>query len=79
MKEKHFETIAIHEGYDTADAQGSLSTPIYQTSTFEFSSAEHGEQSFQGETDSFIYSRIGNPTVQVLEKRMAELEGGEKG
>lgn len=79
MKEKHFETIAIHEGYKTTDAQGSLSTPIYQTSTFEFSSAEHGEQSFQGETNSFIYSRIGNPTVQVLEKRMAELEGGEKG
>lgn len=79
MSRRHFETRAIHEGYDTKDLLGSLSTPIFQTSTFEFQSAEHGEQSFKGETDGFIYSRIGNPTVQVLERRMAELEGAESG
>lgn len=79
MKKKHFETVAIHEGYDAKEMLGSLSTPLFQTSTFEFQSAEHGEQSFKGEADGFIYSRLGNPTVQVLERRMAELEGAEKG
>ncbi len=79
MKKKHFETMAIHEGYDAKEMLGSLSTPLFQTSTFEFQSAEHGEQSFKGEADGFIYSRLGNPTVQVLERRMAELEGAEKG
>jgi len=79
MKKKHFETMAIHEGYDAKEMLGSLSTPLFQTSTFEFQTAEHGEQSFKGEADGFIYSRLGNPTVQVLERRMAELEGAEKG
>ena len=79
MTKRHFETRAIHEGYDAKDLLGSLSTPIFQTSTFEFQSAEHGEQSFKGETDGFIYSRLGNPTVQVLERKMAELEGAESG
>src|SRR5690625_3534671 len=77
MKNKHFETMAIHEGHDTKDVKGSLSTPIFQTSTFEFESAEQGAKSFQGETDRFIYSRLGNPTVQTLETRMAALENGE--
>src|SRR5690625_2449868 len=79
MKKKYFETMAIHEGYDAKEMLGSLSTPLFQTSTFEFQTAEHGEQCFKGEADGFIYSRLGNPTVQVLERRMAELEGAEKG
>jgi len=79
MTKRNFETMAIHEGYDANELRGSLSTPIFQTSTFEFPSAEHGEKSFKGEADGFIYSRLGNPTVQVLERRMAELEGGESG
>lgn len=79
MKKKSFETMAIHEGYDAKKMLGSLSTPIFQTSTYEFQSAEHGEQSFKGEAEGFIYSRLGNPTVQVLENRMAELEGAERG
>lgn len=79
VKKKNFETMAIHEGYDAKKMLGSLSTPLFQTSTYEFQSAEQGEQSFKGEADGFIYSRLGNPTVQVLEKRMAELEGAESG
>src|SRR5699024_12110687 len=79
MTKRNFETMAIHEGYDANELRGSLSTPIFQTSTFEFPSAEHGEKSFKGEADGFIYSRLGNLTVQVLERRMAELEGGESG
>src|SRR5699024_9867116 len=58
---------------------GSLSTPIFQTSTYEFQSAEHGEQCFLGEAEGQIYSRITNPTVEVLEERIAYLEGAEKG
>src|SRR5690625_76926 len=74
---KRFETAAIHEGYDAKKMQGSLSTPLYQTSTYEFQSAEHGEKSFLGEEDGYIYTRLGNPTIDVLEKRIAQLEGGE--
>lgn len=79
MGEKRFETIAIHEGYEAKEMKGSLAVPLFQTSTFEFQSAEEGEKSFAGESDSYIYTRIGNPTIQVLESRIAELEGAESG
>lgn len=79
MTKKRFETISIHEGYDPKEMLGSLSTPLFQTSTYEFQSAKHGEQCFLGEEDGYIYTRIGNPTVQILEKRIAELEGAESG
>lgn len=77
--EKRFETTVIHEGYDTKDMLGSLSTPIFQTSTYTFDSAEQGERRFSGEEDGYMYSRLGNPTVTALEKRIAALEGGERG
>lgn len=76
---KRFETDVIHEGYDTKDMLGSLSTPIFQTSTYTFDSAEQGERRFAGEEEGYMYSRLGNPTVTVLEKRIAALEGGERG
>lgn len=79
MKNKQFTTKAIHEGYDAKEMKGSLVPPLFQTATFEFDSAEHGERSFSGEDDGYIYSRIGNPTVDVLEKRIAALEGAEAG
>lgn len=79
MKNKQFTTKAIHEGYDAKEMKGSLVPPLFQTATFEFDSAEHGERSFSGEDDGYIYSRIGNPTVDVLEKRIASLEGAEAG
>lgn len=79
MKNKRFETSVIHEGYDAKDMLGSLSVPIFQTASYEFQTAQVGEKRFLGEEEGFIYSRIGNPTVEVLEKRIAELEGGEKG
>ncbi|MEI3604293.1 methionine gamma-lyase [Pseudogracilibacillus sp. SE30717A] len=79
MSKKRFETTVIHEGYNAKDMLGSLSTPLFQTSTYEFQSAQHGERSFLGEEDGYIYTRLGNPTVQVLEKRIAELEGAESG
>lgn len=79
MTKRKFETNVIHSGYDARQMAGSLSVPMFQTSTFEFDSAEHGEQCFTGDADGYIYSRLGNPTVKVLEDRIAELEGAERG
>ncbi|RPF53999.1 methionine gamma-lyase [Aquisalibacillus elongatus] len=79
MKEKRFETEVVHAGYDSKDHLGSLSTPIYQTSTFTFDSAEQGQRRFAGEEDGYIYGRLGNPTVSALEDRIAALENGEAG
>lgn len=74
---KRFETEVIHAGYESLDFQGSLVPPLFQTSTFTFPTAEVGEKRFAGETDGYIYSRLGNPTVNVLQERIAVLEGGE--
>jgi len=65
----------IHAGHK-ADANGSVSVPIYQTSTFAFRNAAHGAALFAGEEDGFIYTRIGNPTIAALEDCVAELESG---
>jgi methionine-gamma-lyase len=73
------ETSVIHEGYNSKDMLGSLSTPLFQTSTYTFDTAEQGERRFAGEEDGYIYSRLGNPTVSVLEERIAALENGERG
>lgn len=70
------DTRLIHEGMNPADHHDSLTVPLYQTSTFTFHSAEQGERRFAGEESGGIYSRLGNPTVEVLEKRMMALEGG---
>ncbi|MFD6440108.1 methionine gamma-lyase [Peribacillus sp. NPDC060186] len=78
-KYKHIETAVIHEGYDSKEHLGSLATPLFQTSTFTFETAEQGERRFAGLEDGYIYSRLGNPTVQVLEDKIAALEGGEAG
>lgn len=79
LTKKKFATTAIHDAYEAMEMKGSVSVPLFQTSTFEFESAEHGEKSFAGEADGYIYTRIGNPTVHVLENRIAELEGAESG
>lgn len=70
------ETIAIHVGYDGDPATKAVAVPIYQTVAFEFDSAEHGAALFNLEVQGNIYTRIGNPTNTVLEKRVAALEGG---
>ncbi len=70
-----FDTRAVHAG-DFKDQFGAVVTPIYQTSTFEFRNAEHGARLFAGEEEGFIYTRIGNPTIRSLEKKLAALENG---
>jgi methionine-gamma-lyase len=74
-----FETEAIHAGYRDCEHQGSLVPPLYQTSTFTFQTAEQGERRFGGLEEGYIYSRLGNPTVQTLQDRIAVLEKGEAG
>ncbi len=70
------DTIAVHGGYETEPTTKAVAVPIYQTVAYEFDSAEHGAALFNLEAEGFRYSRISNPTVAVLERRVAELEGG---
>ncbi len=70
------ETIAIHSGFDSDPATHAVAVPIYQTAAYVFDSADHATALFNLEEDGFRYSRISNPTVAVLEQRVAELEGG---
>jgi methionine-gamma-lyase len=74
-----FSTRAIHHGYDPQSHQGALNPPVYMSSTFTFDTAESGGAMFAGEKEGHFYSRISNPTLDHLEQRMANLEGGEAG
>ena len=70
------ETISIHGGYQSEPTTKSVAVPIYQTVAYEFDDAQHGADLFNLEVEGNIYSRIMNPTVGVLEERIAALEGG---
>ncbi|MBK4999150.1 methionine gamma-lyase [Pseudomonas sp. S31] len=74
-----FSTRAIHHGYDPLSHGGALVPPIYQTATYAFPSVEYGAACFAGEEGGHFYSRISNPTLALLEQRMASLEGGDAG
>jgi methionine-gamma-lyase len=76
LKGKGFATRAIHGGHKK-DQYGALATPIHQTATFVFDSAEQGGRRFALEEDGYIYGRLGNPTVTQLEEKLAMLEGAE--
>ena len=70
------ETIALHSGYQPEPQYGSRAVPIYQTSSYAFTEGAAGAALFNLEQGGHIYSRISNPTVAVLEQRLAALEGG---
>ncbi len=70
------ETLAVHGGYQVDPATKSVAVPIYQTVSYEFDSAEHAAALFNLEAEGYRYTRISNPTTDVLEKRIAALEGG---
>lgn len=70
------DTIAIHGGYETEPTTKAVVTPIYQTAAYEFDSAQHGADLFDLAVPGNIYTRIMNPTNDVLEKRVAAMEGG---
>src|SRR5580698_8642129 len=72
----HKETMAVHGGYSADPASRAVAVPIYETVAYEFESAAHGAALFNLEVEGHRYSRISNPTNEVLEKRIALLEGG---
>jgi len=72
-----FATRAIHHGYDPLQHQGAVNPPMYLSTTFAFPDVATGAQHFAGETPGYVYTRIGNPTLALLEARLASLEGGD--
>ena len=75
-KKKGFYTRSVHAGQEPDPATGSRAVPLYQTTSYVFDSTQHGENLFNLSESGNIYSRIMNPTTDVFEKRMADLEGG---
>lgn len=76
-KKKTLTSTQLLHGVHISNPHGALSTPIFQTSTFIFDSAEQGGRRFAGEESGYIYTRLGNPTTDLLEEKVAYLEGGE--
>ncbi len=75
LKKSGFSTRAIHSG-EREEETGAVVTPIYQTAPFKFKSAAHAASVMAGEEKGYVYSRGLNPTTEVLEEKMADLEGG---
>src|SRR5512136_729396 len=77
MSQRGFETLALHAGQETPDpATGSRAVPIYQTSSYVFKSTDHAANLFALREFGNIYTRLMNPTTDVFEQRMAQIEGG---
>ncbi|RYG24054.1 MAG: O-acetylhomoserine aminocarboxypropyltransferase/cysteine synthase, partial [Burkholderiales bacterium] len=72
----HPETLALHAGWRADPATGAVVPPIYQTTSYQFQSSDHAANLFALKELGNIYTRIMNPTTDVLEKRLAALEGG---
>ena len=70
------ETLAVHAGYKTEPTTRSAAVPLYQTTSYTFDNAQHGADLFDLKVAGNIYTRIMNPTTDVLEQRVAALEGG---
>lgn len=75
-KKPNPETLALHAGWRADPATGAVAVPIYQTTSYQFRDTQHAENLFALKELGNIYTRIGNPTIDVLEKRVAALEGG---
>ncbi|MGL4393378.1 MAG: O-acetylhomoserine aminocarboxypropyltransferase/cysteine synthase family protein [Fusobacteriaceae bacterium] len=76
MNKLRFDTLQVHAGQEVDKATNSRAVPIYQTTSYVFNSVEHGENLFALKESGNIYTRLMNPTTDVLEKRIAALEGG---
>ena len=76
MSSKHPETLALHAGWRRDSATNAVAVPIYQTTSYQFDSAEHAANLFALKELGNVYTRIMNPTNDVLEKRLAAIEGG---
>ncbi|HEY6074881.1 MAG TPA: O-acetylhomoserine aminocarboxypropyltransferase/cysteine synthase [Anaerolineales bacterium] len=75
-RKPRFETLQVHAGQDPAPGTNARAVPIYQTTSYTFDSADHGARLFALQEFGNIYTRIMNPTTDVLEQRLAQLEGG---
>lgn len=75
-KKPNPETLALHAGWRADPATGAVAVPIYQTTSYQFRDSQHAENLFALKELGNIYTRLGNPTTDVLEKRVAALEGG---
>lgn len=71
-----FDTLKVRGGYNPRDHNNAVSVPIYQTASFELESTERAERMYRFKEFGYLYSRVGNPTVTVLEERVAALDGG---
>ena len=76
MKKLHFETLQVHAGQEVDPTTLSRAVPIYQTSSYVFNNSEHASNLFSLSEAGFIYTRLNNPTNDILEQRLAALEGG---
>jgi O-acetylhomoserine (thiol)-lyase len=76
MSTKKFATNALHAGHDVTKNGGTRAVPIYQTTSYVFNNSEHAAKLFGLAEDGFIYTRLNNPTNDILEQRLAALEGG---
>tara|TARA_B110000444_G_scaffold258751_1_gene300516 strand:- start:9229 stop:10494 length:1266 start_codon:yes stop_codon:yes gene_type:complete len=72
----NIETNALHSGHDTNDTQGTRAVPIYQSTSYKFQNSDHAAKLFSLAEPGYIYTRLNNPTNDILEKRLADLEGG---
>ncbi|MFC5683623.1 O-acetylhomoserine aminocarboxypropyltransferase/cysteine synthase family protein [Flavobacterium sp. MAHUQ-51] len=76
MSTQKFETKALHAAHDVTTNKGTRAVPIYQSSSYVFNSSEHAANLFKLAETGFIYTRLNNPTNDILEQRLAQLEGG---
>ena len=76
MSTQKFSTNALHAGHDVTQTAGNRAVPIYQTSSYVFNNSEHAANLFSLKELGFIYTRLNNPTNQILQERLATLEGG---
>jgi len=76
MSTQKFSTIALHAGHEASQTAGTRAVPIYQTTSYVFNNAEHAANLFSLKELGFIYTRLNNPTNQILQDRLATLEGG---
>lgn len=75
-KNYHFDTKRIHAGYSAEEHLNAVNTPIYQTAAFDLGDIDRARRLWTGSENGGIYTRVGNPTVSILEQRIAELDGG---
>ncbi|MDG2396160.1 MAG: O-acetylhomoserine aminocarboxypropyltransferase/cysteine synthase [Flavobacteriaceae bacterium] len=76
MENKKFETNALHTGHDVSKTEGTRAVPIYQSTSYVFNDSDHAANLFALAETGYIYTRLNNPTNDILEQRLAALEGG---